>query len=322
MDIKNFLHQKEERKKNLFGQLLICIIIIIFIIFIIIITKSNKQEIINHDINEDISFLWELFADDNYPINTHIVKNNAESFWLKSNTINLNNFIGDTVEIQWYTANISSKYPILAIRELKIPSQKLIVSNNKFFFTDDMISFDFSKDIDIFAKKDKWQIVIYYQDTPMFYVDTFICSKVTPTQDCEQLKLNYTKNLNEMFTTYLGYNFYKNKENSWVTFNDDNIWYIFTTNDDEFLLNISHLINIIDSKFLQENKEDFILDTCSSDDIQMKEIYKLSKTIIDENLIKMTISWISKNNENIYCKINVNMFDNWNIENKSLSIDE
>jgi hypothetical protein len=96
----------------------------------------------------------------------------------------------------------------------------------------------------------------------MITIETFICNKVTPTQNCEKLIYTYTNNLNEMFTTYLGYTFYKNKKNSRVTFNNQTLGYIVKAENNEFLLSISHLINIVDSKFLAENKKELIKEYC------------------------------------------------------------
>lgn len=214
--------------------------------------------------------------------------------------------------------NISNEIPILDINNIKDPSSKLIINWNKYFFTNELISFDFSKDIDIKAERTWRNIVIYYQNEPLVWIETFICSKVTPTQDCEKMNYNYTKNLNEMFTTFLWYTFYKNKENSRVTFNENTIWYIFKTTDNNFLLNISHLINIINSKFILENKKDLIIENCKNENWEWYEnINKLSKEIIDDNLIKIEIEWFTTDQTDLKCKLTIDVRDDREIKNNN-----
>jgi hypothetical protein len=49
--------------------------------------------------------------------------------------------------------SISKKYPLLDIQNIKDPEAKLIIENNKYFFTNELISFDFSQDTDIKVEK-------------------------------------------------------------------------------------------------------------------------------------------------------------------------
>jgi len=224
------------------------------------------------------------------------------------------------VVIEWNINEITEKYPLLTISTLKIPSYKLLISNNKYFYTRDLISFDFEKDIDVYSKKTWGQIIIYYKDEPMLYIDTFICSNMSEVQNCEKMKMNYIMNLAETFVSTLWYTFYRYKENSWVAFNDDNIWYIFTTETDDDLLNLSHFINIVDSNFLWVNKKDLILSWCSNEDINLVKISEITKWILDDNLIKITVHWTDWNKNKVSCKLNIDIFDNWNIVNSSISI--
>jgi len=154
----------------------------------------------------------------------------------------------------------------------------------------------------------------------MISVETFICNKVTPTQDCEQLTYSYNKNLNEMFTTFLWYTFYKNKEQTWITFNDQTIWYIFKTTNNDFLLDISHLINIIDSKFIVENKNKLIKDNCKKwSGNYLENINKLSLEIIDTNLTKVNVDWINNSKDNINCKLTIDIRNDRKVKNSILN---
>ena len=322
MDIKSFLYKKKEKKAENIWLIVTAIIVILFFIGIIALNKSETKQIVDHFIWEKISTFWVISYDNNYPKNTHKLENSDESFWLKDSTINLNNFSDINVLIDWNINEITEKYPILTISTLRIPSYKLIITDNKYFYTKDLISFDFSKDIDVYSKKVWNQIIVYYKDDPILYVDTFVCSNVTEIQNCNKMKTNYIKNLGETFESALWNIFYRYKEDSWITFNDDNIWYIFKANSDNDLLNLSHLINIVDSRFLLVNKKDFLVSWCSNDEIKIKNISEIKKSILDDNLIKVTISWTDEHKNKVSCKLNIDIFDGRNIANSSISFSE
>lgn len=316
------MYQKKEEKEKNIWLIVTVIIILLFLIGIIALNKTDKKEVIDHFIWEKISADWKIFYDNNYPTNTHKLVNNLESFWLKDSKTNLNNFLDTDVVIEGNINEITEKYPILTISKLKIPSYKLSITDNKYFYVKDLISFDFEKDIDVYSKKVWWQIIIYYKGEPMLYVDTFVCSNVTEVQNCDKMKMNYIMDLAETFESTLWYTFYRNKENSWVAFNDDNIWYIFTATSDDDLLNLSHFIHIVDSKFLLVNKKELILSGCSNEEINMTKISGIEKWILDDNLIKVTVSGTDSTKNKISCKLNIDIFDNRNIVNSSTSFSE
>lgn len=319
MDIRSFLYKKEENKKKRIRYVLIWLMILVFFTCIFFLNKKQPIQKNDYFIGQKISFSWKLTNDDNYPTNTHKVSNWVKSFWLKESQINLNNFLDDDVLIEWFISEITTKYPILSVSVLKIPEYKLSVIENKFFYTNDLISFDFSKDVDVFSKKEWWDIVVYYQWEPFLTVRTFICSNVTESQNCEKIKMERISSSTETFDSVLGYTFYKNKENSWITFNDNNIGYIFTVDNDNDLLNVSHLINIVDSNFLSTYKQELILSWCSNESFQLSKINELSKKIIDDNLIKVQISGTDKEKHKLSCKLNIDIFNNWEITNASIN---
>lgn len=319
MDIKSFLYQKKESRTKVIREFIIGAILIAFLFGIILLNKNNSVQKIEHFIWEKISTTGTIYIDNNYPTNTHKLSNSTESFGLKESSINLNNFLDTEVQIDWNINEISAKYPILIISKLKIPSYKLSISNNRFFYTDKLISFDFSNDTDVYSKKELWWIVVYYQNEPMLYVDTFICSNITETQNCNNMKKSFIINLTDSFQSTLWSTFYRHKENSRIAFNDDNIWYIFTTNSDEDMLNLSHLIYIIDSNFITNNKKDFILSGCSNSDTSMTKISQINKEILDDNLIKLNVTWTDSSWKKISCKLNINIFNDWEIINTTLN---
>jgi hypothetical protein len=130
----------------------------------------------------------------------------------------------------------------------------------------------------------------------------------------------YIDNLNERFTTYQGYTFYKLNDNSWITFNNKTLWYIVKTTDNDFLLSISHLINILDSTFLARNKFQLIKDNCIIESWIYLDIFdKIETQIIDENLVRFDISGLTNKQERYSCKLIIDLWDNRNIKNITLN---
>lgn len=319
MDIRNILHKKKESKKQKI-ILFIVITIILFLIILLFLNIAESKRKPTYNIWDTIQVSGTIIVDNNYPINTHQLFNDQTSFGIKTSTTNLNNFLDQHVVLNWTIEDISTKYPILKISNIKSPTSKLIITDNKYFFTNELISFDFSQDTDIKAEKVDNHIQIYYQDEPVVSIETFICNKVTPTQNCEQLIYTYTNNLNEMFTTFLGYTFYKNKESSRVTFNNQTLWYIIKTTNHDFLLDISHLINIIDSRFVAENKKELINKSCiNASGEYLKEVSKISTQIIDQELTRFDIEGTTDKDKKVNCKITIDIRNNWEVKNKSLN---
>jgi len=162
-------------------------------------------------------------SDDNFPINTHKISDKEAVFGLKSSSINLNHFLSRNLIVNGVINEIINKQIILDIINIKLPKSKVIISDNKYFFTNELISFDFSKDIDITAEKSGKNIIILYQSQPLIFIETFVCSKVTPVQNCETIRENYVNNFNKIFETILGNKFYENNINSRTTFNNDTL---------------------------------------------------------------------------------------------------
>ena len=315
MDIRNILHQKKENKaqKFRFFLLIILCILILYILWVLIYKDKNREE---YFIWEEISAEGILEIHNNYPTNTHKLISGKKIYGLKSSSININKFIKDKVSIKGNISTITNDFPVIEINNLSIPDKKVKISNNIYSFSKDLLYFDFSQEKEFYAEKEWNSITIYQQDTPVLEIDTFICNKVAPSQDCEGLIESYKKNDNEFFSSYRWDVFYKISDNKRITFNDNTLWYIIKTIDDDFLLNISHLINIINADFISKNKKDFIVNSCNEWDNQNWTIQEIKKDIIDSDLIKIDTK-LSKNWDNINCKLNIDIYNDREVKNKS-----
>lgn len=316
MDIRNILHQKKENKaqKFRFFFLILLCILILYIFWVLVYKDKTRTE---YFIGQEISAEWTLEIHNNYPTNTHKLISGRTIYWLKSSSININKFIKDKITVKGNITTITSDFPVIEINNLSIPNKKVKISNNVYSFSKDLLYFDFSQEKEFYAEKEWNKITVYQQDNPVLEIETFICSKVTPTQDCEELINSYKKNDNEFFSSYLWNIFYKISDKKRIVFNDNTLWYIISTINNDFLLNISHLINIIDNNFISKNKKDFILSNCNDWESINWSIQEIKKDILDSELIKLetklSTNWINKN-----CKLNIDIFNDREIKNKSI----
>ncbi|HRX64080.1 MAG TPA: hypothetical protein P5060_03190, partial [Candidatus Absconditabacterales bacterium] len=270
--------------------------------------KISKNQHPKYNIGDNIQFSGIISPDNNYPVNTHKISNEKQDIGIKSSTINLNNFLDQNLNIFGTIDSIGGEYPVVKINTIKNPKSKLIINDNKYFFTDKLISFNFSEDTNITAKKVGKYIKIYYQDKEMLEIESFICNKVTPTQDCDKMQFEYIKRLNDVFTSFLGHMFYKNPDGSRVTFNGNTLGYILKPTNEEFLLDISHLINIINPKFIAEFKNEIISNNCvEGSGSKVKSINNIKIDIIDENLIKLDTTIINQENTTKKCKLTIDV---------------
>ena len=271
-------------------------------------------------------FLWEelteygtLEVHNNYPLNTHKLITKNWIFWLISSTLNINNFIDDEILVHWNISSITKEFPIIEVDSISIPDKNVKVNNNIYSFTKELLYLDFSQEKEFYATKNWQTITVYHQKNPVIEIETFFCSKITPAQNCEELLESYKTNDNDLFSSY-GWNvFYKISDNKRATFNDNTLWYIITTTDEDLLLNISHLINIIDTTFISNSKANFIISNCIWDvDPTTIKISNIQKEVLDTDLIKLEITLDDLSWNSTICKLNIDVYDNRTIKNKSL----
>lgn len=271
-------------------------------------------------------FLWEelteygtLETHNNYPINTHKLITKKWIFWLISNSLNINNFLDEKILIHWSITDITNEFPIIDVDTISIPDKNVKVKDNIYSFTNELLYLDFSQEKEFYATKNWQTITIYHQKNPVIDIETFFCSKITPTQNCEELLESYKANDNDLFSSYWWNVFYKIWDDKRATFNDNTLWYIIKTTDEDLLLNISHLIYIIDTTLLAKSKKDFLIYNCLWDiDTTTTKITDIKKEVLDSDLIKIEVTFEDLLWNPTVCKLNIDVYDNRNIKNKSI----
>jgi hypothetical protein len=318
MDIRNILHKKEENKTKKV-RIVILIIFCLAIIYLIWMLAYKYKSKTAYFLWEELTELGTLEIHNNYPINTHKLITKNGIFWLISSSLNINYFLDDEILVHWNIANISKEFPIIEVDSISIPDKNVKVKDNIYSFTKELLYLDFSQEKEFYATKNWQTITIYHQKTPVIEIETFFCSKITHSQNCEELLESYKSNDNDLFSSY-GWNiYYKISDNKRATFNDDTLWYIINTTDEDLLLNISHLINIIDTTFISNSKVDFLISNCIWDiDPTTIKISNIQKEVLDSDLIKLEITLDDLLWRTTTCKLNIDVYDNRTIKNKSV----
>lgn len=316
MDIRNILHKKEEKKTKIF-RIVIAIIfgISTLCVFWILVQKHNQKT--EYFLWESVSVYGSLEVHNNYPINTHKIISSDGIFGIKSSSINFNDFLDEKISIIGNISEITKDFPVIDVSSITIPDKNVKVANNIYSFAKELIFLDFSQEKEFYASKNGNKITIYLQHEPVIEIEYFFCSKITPSHNCEELIENYENNDHEFFSSYWWNVFYRIENNKWITFNDNTLWYIINTTDEDLLLNLSHLLNIIDSNFISKNKKDLLIENCIWEiwEDESISISDLKMSILDENLIKLDIEFTNSIWETSSCKLNIDIFDNRNIKN-------
>ena len=319
MDIRNILQKKEENKTKKI-RIIAVIIFCIWIAYTIWVLIYKDRSKTDYFLWEELNEYGTLEIHNNYPVNTHKLITENGIFWLISSTLNINNFLDDKIQVHWQVSSITKEFPVIEVDNISIPDKNVKIKNNIYSFTNELVYLDFSQEKEFYATK-KWQtIIIYHQNNPVIEIETFFCSKITHTQNCEELIEWYKNNDNEFFTSYWWNIFYKIDENKRAAFNDDTLWYIIKITDEDLLLNMSHLINIIDTTFIANSKKDFILSNCMWEDVDLStwSISKIKKEVLDSDLIKLEITLSDPSWNTNTCKLNIDIYNDRSIKNKNV----
>lgn len=317
MDVRNIIHQKKDKKQKkviTIWSILIGIGLIYLLWHSIWIGKINQNQ---YFIGQEIYISGIIIQSDHFPLYTHeLIQDETSKIWLISQNINLNNFLWEELIIKGKVSDITKWYPIAQLNEIINPNQQINIKENKYIFNNELLSFDFSKDIKLLAKKQKNTIKIFFDNENILSIETFICNKVMENQDCEKLKNTYNKNLNEVFSSHQWNTFYKISENTRITFNENTLGYIFQAENNDTILNMSNLIDIINPMFIAQQKSELISQNCIYQPWENLEIFEnIDIKIVDDNLLRLDISWLSNKQNKLECNLIIDLIKWRNIKN-------
>jgi len=321
MDIRNF-------KKNKFNQKKFFTMIILFFIVLLLLYKIKhffstppQEQILTGDVLsgqqlssykkwDKIRFAGNLSVDNHFPLYTHKIIRGTNVIGLKSTSINLNNYLGE-IEIAGEIIDFEKDLPLIDVSIVKLAKPWLIIEGNSYLFIKDLLLFDFSEQQQLSANKSWKNISIYFNKTPIFDVERFLCSKIIQGKDCNSITESYLSSQKEFFNTEAGYTFYKHATKTWAVFDGNVFWYMFKNVLDETILDISNMVKIINKDYVVEHKKELIKEKCinATDSIKTIEFSKI--WFNDPYFLIITIEGTSKNRKTYTCNITFDLRDEW-----------
>ncbi|MCX6823399.1 MAG: hypothetical protein NTX91_05440 [candidate division SR1 bacterium] len=276
-------------------------------------SQNNSTGITVDQIGKEVTIDGYLSPDNQFPYYTHsIVDKTKDKMGLKSATVNLNNYKGQ-VEIIGKVEKFLKFTPIIEVTAIKLPSQRVVIKNNSYFFADQFFILDFSDQSQLSAVGSGNEIIVLFDNKPVVTIERFICSKLLKGQNCNILIDDYIKNSKDNFTSLRGYSFYKHNDTTWTVFAGETFGYVFKNIDDDMMLNLSNMIKLVDENFILANKASQIKDACGATEILSSEVkYKT------EGTFTITIKGKTKEKNTVDCSLGFDPWNQWSI--KKLSV--
>ncbi len=309
MLFQNKVYREKKQRKRAFAIITTIIILTSFIFLFLFFQKPTDKPEYNYQ--EEFRFEWIVSLDDNYPAYTHILNNSEIQFPIKSNLINLNNFQDKQIEAIWKIEYSPLKnQDVLIVDKIKNKNDNILIYNNIYFFTDSLLWFDFANDLELVANKTGSNIEVLFDETNLINIEPFICSKIVEWMNCEDIQEDLINENTNYFNSANGNKYYNYTWDTWIMFNDNNLWYIVKVNSLDNLLNLSHIIHTIDSNYIFANNIDKIAESCNIENLTENIADELMLKKISNNLVQVEF----RINHSNHYKIIVDLFDSQKIE--------
>jgi len=309
--------------KKLVKRAILIVIVVLFIkgISYILNIHATNTGISVSQIGQQVILQGRLSPDNNFPYYTHsIVDTTKNKVGLKSTSVNLNNYSGQ-VQIVGIVERFLKFTPIVEVTAIKLPSQKLIIKNNTYFFVDDFLSLNFSEQSQLSAIKSGSEITVLFDNKPVVSIERFSCGKILKGKTCSMLIDDYTKNGKDNFTSLRGYEFYKHNDTTWVVFEGDAYGYVFKNIDDNMMLNLSNMITLVNKDFVLKNKSAVIWSLCSSATDPMENMLtsQIKYGLDGDGLITLNITGRTRSDMNTTCSLVFDPWNQWAVKNTTAS---
>ena len=283
------------------------------------VNRLNVPDLPQFAIGDPLNVEGTINAENNFPHYTHILTTQSgESYGVRSSTLNLNKFTG-VVEIGGTMQEIYKSLPIIESNSIKLPDQYLVIKNNTYFFTKDLLYFDFDQQPGFKARKDDNTIEVYFENTKLASFEPFLCNKVVKDQNCEQLLLDLRYDATENFVSYDGYDYFRYGTGKWITFNNNILGYVVTTEDDERLLDLSNAIKIIDRAFVVKNKDDLMKMACQTGEEKFISVNDYKYAQLDPTHVEITLYGTTTSHYESNCRVAFNLREGWTLDSAILT---
>lgn len=317
MLFQNKIYREKVQRKRAFAIVITILLLLLFAFFFLFF--NNNKNILIYNYEDEFRIEWVVSVDDHYPAYTHVVDYGGLTFPLKSNLINLNDFDWKNIEVIWNIEySLSENKDVLAVERVRNYDDWMLIYNNTYLLNNALLLFDFSEDSELKATK-TWNVIwIAFDDSNLITIEPFVCSKVVEWMDCEQMENDMVANGADYFDSANSDRYYNYTWDTWMLFNDRSFGYKieFTTLDN--LLNISHVIHVIDWQYVFENNFEEIKNNCDLQDTLENYYNNIVLKKISDNLVQLEFSyWFWDVEQN--GKVILDILNSWNIDSCSVS---
>lgn len=296
------IHSKKKRNYNVFFAITAAIIIVVWLITTINSFTSNSSS------SESLSWAQQLSLrgtirpnTENSRLFSHIISQDNKIFWLKSSSIDLNNFSGQ-VDVQGYIINEAEGTSIIEVTVItSTETTPQITKKNSLALGEKWIFIDFKDDTTYEVNLDKSDIIIKQNNEIVLTISNFLCDSKDPAKNCKK----FTSPENNTVAPFASTNrntYYKLPEskNRIVSQNNQDGFFL-TPKDDTVLVNLSSYIVFLNKEYIKNNFENKITENCGKIGIKISNLEDLS--YINKNW-KITISteWIKEDKSKAICE--------------------
>jgi len=262
-----------------------------------------------------LTFSGRIVTDNQFPTYTHsLTTKEWKKIGLKSSTINLNAYVDKKIELVGRVKKYFKVTPVLEVDTIKIPDQGLIITDNRYFFVNELVYLDFSTQPQLSASKSWNDIQVRFNEDPVVSIERFVCSKILKTRDCTYLITNYIQTNKDNFESYRAYTFYKHGTGFWTTFDDNQFGFLFKNVSDDMILDISNMFRIVNKDFVVENKSNLIQSNCQNDFSQLRTIdSEWTFTYHDPYTITLGLQGSDKKKNPATCRITFDIRNDRNV---------
>lgn len=276
--------------------------------------KWESTRIWVDQINQEVTIKGYLSPDNNFPYYTHsIIDTTKNKVGLKSASINLNSYSGQ-VEVIGTVEKFLKLTPIVEVTAIKLPSQRVIIKNNTYYFADDFFLLDFSDQPQLSAMGSGKEIVVLFDGKPVVEIERFLCGIILKGKTCTALINDYIANGKDNFTSLRGYTFYKHNDTTWIVFEGDSFGYVFKNIEDDMVLNLSNMITLVNKEFVIKNKSAVIWKTCSAESDPMQKIINTKIKYSFNGIITLNVTGETKEKNTTDCSLAFDPWNNWSVK--------
>ncbi len=238
---------------------------------------------------------------ENSKVFSHIISQDNKIFWLKSSSIDLNNFSGQ-VDIQGYIINEVDNTSIIEVTVItSTETTPKITKKNSLSLWEKWLFIDFKDDTTYEVALEKSDIIIKQNNEIVLKISNFLCDQKDPAKNCKKFT-NPENNTVQPFASTNRNTYYKLPDSkNRVVSQDNQNWFLLSPKDDTVLVNLSSYIIFLNKEYIKNNFENKITENCEKNDIKISNLDDLTYTN-KNGKITITTEWVKTDKSKATCE--------------------